>query len=331
MPLISSVVTAVAMACLLAVWVAPIVRAAVPDKIAMGGGNSLSIYVAQNKGFYAEQNIEVTIPRTASSDELRDWLAAGRLQVAAFGVDNALTMAEKKVADVAIIMDIEKPPVEVIGQKGMKSVEDIRGKELVVDSPNTQNAVIMKRILSKHGLEVDRDYKFKVAGAQPLRLAAVEKDPSLGGTVVSWPELFKLKADGYPAFGSSVDVVGPMTFQVIFARRDWLAANKGLVVRFLTAQMKAQRFITDPKNKDEVIALYAKSRGYTPAVAASAYEGLMSPTGWTRDGEVKPSELAALMKLRAEVEGSWGGNPPPPETFIDMSYLHDASKAIDKK
>jgi ABC-type nitrate/sulfonate/bicarbonate transport system substrate-binding protein len=307
------------------------VHAAGTDKIAMGGGISLSVYVAQTKGFYAEQNIEVTIPRTSSSNELRDWLANGKLQVAAFGVDNALTMSEQKAADVAIIMDLENPPVEVIGQKGMKSVEELRGKVLLVDSPDTQNAVIMKRILAKHGLEPDRDYTMKVGGAQAVRLAALEKDPAAGGTVASWPEIFNLKAKGYPTFGSSSEVLGQMTFQAIFARRDWLAANKDLVERFLTAQLKAQRFIMDPKNKDEVIGLYAKSRNYNPEVATAAYEGLISPIGWVRDGEVKPSELAALMKLRAEVEGSWGGNPPPPETYIDLSYLHDAIEALDKK
>jgi ABC-type nitrate/sulfonate/bicarbonate transport system substrate-binding protein len=171
----------------------------------------------------------------------------------------------------------------------------------------------------------------KQAGGQPLRLEELKKDPSLGGTMVSWPVFFQMQADGYKAFGSSLDVVGPITFLGTFAKRDWAAAHKDLLVRYLTAEISALRWMMDAKNKDEVIAALAKSRGFTPEVAAAAYQGFMSPNGWAKDGEVKLPELAALMKLRAEVEGSWGGNPPPPDKYLDLSYLHAAIAAIDKK
>ena len=286
-----SAITAIALSCVLAVAVSFSALAAARDKIALGGGNSLSIYVAQQKGYYAEQNIELTIPRTASSDELRDALVAGRIQLAAFGVDNALAMAERKIGDVAIIM---------------------------------------KRILAKYGLEADRDYTMKLSGGQPLRLADLRKDPAVGGTMVSWPEYFQIRAEGYPVFGSSLDVVGPMTFQVIYVMRNWAASNRDLVRRFLMAQVKAQRWIMDPQNKQEVIALYAKSRNYSPEVAAAAYESLMSPTGWAKDGAIALPELASVMKLRAEVEGAWGGKPPPPETYVDTSYLNEAIRTLDQ-
>ena len=55
------------------------------------------------------------------------------------------------------------------------------------------------------------------------------------------------------------------------------------------------------------------------------------PYGWAKDGEVDIPRLATVMKLRADVEGSWGGKPPPPETYLDMSYLAEAIKAIGGK
>jgi ABC-type nitrate/sulfonate/bicarbonate transport system substrate-binding protein len=331
MRLTTSGITVTAMSCMLAVALSSIAIAAERDKISLGGGNSLSIYIAQQKGLYAEQNIDVTIPRTASSDELRDALVAGRIQLAAFGVDNALAMAEKKIGDVAVIMGVENPPIQLVGNKGMKSVQELRGKALLVDSPVTQNAVIMKRILAKYGLEADRDYSMKVSGGQPLRLAELRKDPTVGGTMVSWPEYFQIRAESYPVFGSSLDVLGPMTFQVIYVMRNWAASNRELVQRFLMAQVKAQRWMMDPNNRQEVIALYGKSRNYSPEVAAAAYEGLMSPTGWAKDGAIALPELASVMKLRAEVEGAWNGKPPPAETYVDTSYLNEAIRMLDRK
>ena len=32
--------------------------------------------------------------------------------------------------------------------------------------------------------------------------------------------------------------------------------------------------------------------------------------------------------LRAEIEGSWGGKPPPPERYVDLSYYEAALKRV---
>jgi hypothetical protein len=34
------------------------------------------------------------------------------------------------------------------------------------------------------------------------------------------------------------------------------------------------------------------------------------------------------MNLRAEVEGAWDGKAPPPETYLDLSYLNDVISAL---
>ena len=34
------------------------------------------------------------------------------------------------------------------------------------------------------------------------------------------------------------------------------------------------------------------------------------------------------LKLRAEIEGQWGGNPPAPNKYIDLSYYDRAVAGI---
>jgi hypothetical protein len=31
-----------------------------------------------------------------------------------------------------------------------------------------------------------------------------------------------------------------------------------------------------------------------------------------------------VLQLRAEIEGQWGGNPPPVEKYVDLSYYQKA-------
>ena len=36
----------------------------------------------------------------------------------------------------------------------------------------------------------------------------------------------------------------------------------------------------------------------------------------------------AVLALRAEIEGSWGGKAPAPERYIDLSYYDNALKRL---
>jgi len=38
--------------------------------------------------------------------------------------------------------------------------------------------------------------------------------------------------------------------------------------------------------------------------------------------------LANVLKLRAELEGQWGGNPPPPDKYVDLSYYNEAMASL---
>ena len=35
-----------------------------------------------------------------------------------------------------------------------------------------------------------------------------------------------------------------------------------------------------------------------------------------------------VLKLRAEIEGQWGGNPPEPGKYIDLSYYNKALASL---
>jgi hypothetical protein len=38
----------------------------------------------------------------------------------------------------------------------------------------------------------------------------------------------------------------------------------------------------------------------------------------------EPSRFKNVLKLRAEIEGQWGGKPPAPDKYIDLSYYNKA-------
>ena len=67
----------------------------------------------------------------------------------------------------------------------------------------------------------------------------------------------------------------------------------------------------------------------TPDVAARTWELLSDPKfGLARDGAFDMQGFRNVLALRAEIEGSWGGKPPAPDRYVDLSYYDKALKRV---
>jgi ABC-type nitrate/sulfonate/bicarbonate transport system substrate-binding protein len=113
--------------------------------------------------------------------------------------------------------------------------------------------------------------------------------------------------------------------------RKWAQEHSDLLVRFIAANVEAQRWLMDPGNKDKAIALFTSDR-QPPEIATATYERQMHGlNGWTKDAQFDVEGFKNVLEIRAEVEGSWGGKSPAPEKFYDASYYEKAMKIVDRK
>jgi len=70
-----------------------------------------------------------------------------------------------------------------------------------------------------------------------------------------------------------------------------------------------------------------KEMRLAPDIAAESYASLMDrPGGFAKDAAFDLQGFQNVLNLRAEIEGSWGGHPPPPEKYYDRSS-YDAALA----
>ena len=81
------------------------------------------------------------------------------------------------------------------------------------------------------------------------------------------------------------------------------------------------------------MALIAERLKQDPKVAARTYdEALLQPRfGLVPDAKLDLGGLRAVLALRAEIEGQWGGVPPAPERYIDLGYYERALKMAGGK
>jgi ABC-type nitrate/sulfonate/bicarbonate transport system substrate-binding protein len=214
-------------------------------------------------------------------------------------------------------------------QPEIKSLEKLSGKTVIVDAPNTAYAIQMKKILLEKGLQVVRDYEMKPIGGTPQRLIAMREHKEYAGSMLGPPALITAKREGFVSLAKVQDVIGPYQAAGYFAQRKWALDNKENVENYLAAIIEAQRWLMDPANKQQVIDLWISDFHMTPEVAAATYESSVNaPGGFEKDAALDNEGFKNVLKLRAEIEGQWGGHPPGVEKYYDPSYYNAALKKV---
>lgn len=293
-------------------------------------GRPLQFVVADKQGIFAKHGLEVVNDNKKNSEELRADLAAGKGDLAYLAVDNDLAMVEVAHQDVVIVMGGEGSQNELIVQPAIKSFADLRGRTVIVDAVNTAYALQLIKILSLKGLKAGADYELKAYGATPARLAAMRENKDFAGSMLGPPASLVAKHEGFGSLGSVPQLIGPYQAAGFFTQRVWAKEHRELLISFLAACIEAQRWMMDPTNKSQVVEILMSQYHLAPEIASADYESAMTqPGGFAKDARLDLEGFKNVLKLRAEVEGQWGGHPPAPDKYYDASY-YDAALATSK-
>jgi ABC-type nitrate/sulfonate/bicarbonate transport system substrate-binding protein len=290
-------------------------------------GRPLPVVAAEMNGTFAKFGIEVQVNPAPNSDAMRAALAEGKADIAHAAVDNSVAMVELTGADVVIVMGGEGSLNELFVQPDIHSAAELRGKTLIVDAVNTAYALQMKKILLLNGLQAGRDYELQPYGATPQRLVAMREHKELAGSMLGPPASIVAKREGFVSLGSTEKIIGPYQSYGAFAQRKWAGEHRDALVRYLAAYIEAQRWLMAPANKQKTMDLMMKESKIAADVAGETYGVLMEGHGgYAQDARFDLDGFKNVLKLRAEVEGQWGGHPPRPEKYYDFSY-YDAALA----
>src|SRR6202051_672586 len=181
-------------------------------------GKPMQFVIAEKQGYFAKHGVSAETENLPSSDVLRSNLANGNGDLAYLAVDNAVAMVELAHQDIVILMGGEGSQNELVVQPEIKSLEELRGKTLIVDAPNTAYALQMKKILLAKGLQVVRDYEMKPIGGTPQRLIAMREHKEYAGSMLGPPALITAKQEGFVSLAKVQDVIGPYQAAGYFAQ-----------------------------------------------------------------------------------------------------------------
>jgi ABC-type nitrate/sulfonate/bicarbonate transport system substrate-binding protein len=170
-----------------------------------------------------------------------------------------------------------------------------------------------------------RDYQIKLAGGTGPRAAAMASDPDLACGMINPPFNFKLRAQGLKSLGSQYDLLGPYQATGAYVMRAWAQAHADLLRRYLTAYIRAQRRVMDRANESAMIELLGANFKLERQAARNTYEALLTAgSGLAPDAAFSHEGFVRVLSIRAEMEGMWGGVPPAPERYLDLSAYEQA-------
>lgn len=301
-----------------------------PLKVSSFPGLSASpMIAAQQQNLFAKYGLSVELSLTPNSTSQREALAKGDLQIGHTAADNVVAMVEVAHADAVIVAGGDNGLNRIIVQPGINSLADLRGKTVVVDAPDTAYALLLYKALQQAGLNKG-DYNIYSAGGTTQRLAVMKNDPTHGmAAVINVPFNFAAEAAGMKDIGSAIKSIGAYQANCVAVMHPWAKANSDTLVRYLKALIEARRWLLDPANKSAAIALLIERVKIPAPVAAKAYAAITDPVdGFAKDAKFDMPGFENVLKLRAEIEGQWGGHPPAPGKYVDLSYYDRAIASL---
>jgi ABC-type nitrate/sulfonate/bicarbonate transport system substrate-binding protein len=237
-------------------------------------------------------------------------------------------MVEGAGRDAIIVLGGDSSMNEFFVQPDINSIADMRGRELLVDAPNTAYALQAKKILLNNGLKTG-DYTLKLAGGTLLRYRAMVEKQEGAASILNVPFSIMARQKGAKSLGRTIDLLGPYQATGAFVMRPWAAANAETLERYIAAYVESLRWALAPANRADAIGLLVKWLKIPNDVAEQTFDMARDPKfGFTPDAKFDLDGFKNLLALRAEIEGQWGGKPPAPDRYFDLSYYERAMKTL---
>jgi ABC-type nitrate/sulfonate/bicarbonate transport system substrate-binding protein len=225
-----------------------------------------ALMVARAKGFFAAAGLDVEVMVTPNSTDQMRGLGQGSWQIVSTAFDNVLGWSGRLSAEaqagegaeiVAIAQVAQGVVLPVYVRPEIKTWEDLRSKPLAVDAVDTAYALVLRRVLLAHGLEMERgDYRLIAKGTTEYRLDSMIQGETFAG-VLNAPWDAKAAAAGMVRFADHREVLPDYPGGVFAVARKWAMENRELVLRYLRVWNDALRWAHEEMNRGEALKLIA--------------------------------------------------------------------------
>ena len=234
---------------------------------------------ARVNGYFAAEGFDVEITQTPNSTDQMRGLSQGKYEIVSTAFDNVLAWSGREGAEIVAIAQIsDRTVLPVFVRPEIKDWSDLKGKKLAADAVDTAFALVLRRVLLAHGLDMTKgDYELVALGATGARLESMIKGETYAG-ILNAPFDGKALAAGMRRIGDSRQVLPDYPNTILATSREWAQKNRDVVRAYLRAWLKGMAWVKDPANRDAAIKLVGAELKLNPKQATESVDEL-SNTG----------------------------------------------------
>jgi len=218
-----------------------------------------ALIVARARGIFAANGLGVEVMMTPNSTDQMRGLSKGSWPIVSTAFDNVLGWSGREGTEIVAVAQVAQGiTLPIYVRPEIKSWAELRGKPLAVDAVDTAYALVLRRVLLAHGLEMSRgDYQLVPKGATGHRLDSMIQGETFAG-VLNPPWDGKAAAAGMVRFADHREVLPDYPGGVYAVSRMWAAAHRDVLCTFLRVWNQALEWARDAKNREDVIKLLAR-------------------------------------------------------------------------
>jgi len=304
--------------------------------------HSATYSIAQEMGFFTANNLSVTYLQVPNSTSAYATLLSGGYDILNGQIDNDINLRFNLNESITVLGQTDGGSDLVLASvNNITSIQQLRGKTLMVDSPVSGYSYVLRKILSLNGLnEQNGDYSLQTVGGTPLRYAALTAGQLPNGseafaTVLTYP----FTAMGQELATNPVNILARISdFVQPYSSRELAIASSTLnsttklplVTSFYKAFYEANLFLQNPLNQPCVLTSLASDLNISSVLAANEYlaatNNLTGETLPEADNfEVSQQGILNIIDVRSQFDGF---TTPPDFDFV-AALVPGANNLID--
>ena len=269
--------------------------------------SSAPLFIAMDKGFFAEENLEVEPQWFDAAHPIAVSTASSQVDVGATGITASLFNMAASGQKLAIVADKGREEKGYSSSalivttdnynKGVTSLEALKGKRVGITQKGSTFHYMIGRMLETKGMSLD-DVQLIPLGKLGAVMAALESK-QIDAAILNEPNISKVQRAGYGKMVVQVgDLISYQTSAVFYSPE--FVKKEDAAVRFMKAYKKAANYYydaaiskKDAKKLDEVVTIVSK---YVKAPVEDIKLGLPY---MDRDGKLLSSDIATQIEWYA--------------------------------
>jgi NitT/TauT family transport system substrate-binding protein len=161
-----------------------------------------SLIIAQKEGYFKEEGLNVELLSIRGEIAIRTTLAG---DVDFFtNAGSALAAAVRGVSVRLITVFQDKPGWDMIALPEIKSISQLRGKNIAIMSPEGSLAVVAREILRKNGMDPTKDVNLVTMGGDEVRFPALQTK-SISATLFNTAMSIRAQKEGFSKLAHAGD------------------------------------------------------------------------------------------------------------------------------